>query len=133
MRAFILFIVLISWLEANTVKDYDTSLMWQDNYDAKTILRDWQGAKKYCQELILAGYSDWRLPIIKELQSIVDITRHDSASKKIFKNVASERYWSASEDVLSTKFAWRVDFDSGNNDVSIKSFSLFVRCVRGRQ
>ena len=133
MRAFILLVVVIGWLGASTIKDYDTGLMWQDNYDSKSIKRDWQGAKNYCQELTLAGYSDWRLPTIKELQSIVDITRADPAIKKIFKNVASKDYWSASEDVSSAKYAWKVGFDDGYSYYYRKSFECFVRCVRGRQ
>jgi len=34
---------------------------------------DWQGAKAYCQDLRLGGYSDWRLPNRKELQAVGNI------------------------------------------------------------
>jgi len=134
MRVFILLVMTIGWLGANTVKDYDTGLMWQDNSDAKTIKRDWQGAKAYCQELTLTGYSDWRLPTIKELHSIVDITREYPAIKKIFKNVASKDYWSATEYLPYAKKAWRVDFGVGSSYHAADMFKeFFVRCVRGRQ
>ena len=73
MKQIFLLVVIVACLGANTVKDNHTGLEWQDNRDAKTVKRDWQGAKGYCQELTLAGYDDWRLPTIKELQSIIDI------------------------------------------------------------
>ena len=73
MKQMFLLVVMVACLGANTVEDYDTGLVWQDNYDSKTITRDWQGAKDYCQGLTLAGSSNWRLPTIKELQSIVDM------------------------------------------------------------
>lgn len=140
MKSVFLFLIMMGWLGANTVKDYDTDLMWQDNHDAKSIKRDWQGAKNYCQELTLSGYSDWRLPVIKELQSIVDITRHDPAIKKIFNNVSfgpMEDYWSATESVFSSQSAWRVSFDDGTSISRLwnetKSDKYFIRCVRAGQ
>ncbi len=56
-----------------TVTDNATGLMWQQNDDGNT--RDWENALSYAENLTLAGYSDWRLPSAKELQSIVDYTR----------------------------------------------------------
>lgn len=56
-----------------TISDLATGLMWQAKDDGKT--RDWKEALSYAEDLKLAGYSDWRLPNAKELQSIVDYTR----------------------------------------------------------
>jgi hypothetical protein len=36
---------------------------------------NWEDALNYAEDMKLAGYSDWRLPNAKELQSIVDYTR----------------------------------------------------------
>src|ERR1035438_9621547 len=44
--------------------------MWTKKDSGKNIV--WGGARDYCQRLQLAGYSDWRLPTIDELQSIYD-------------------------------------------------------------
>ena len=52
-----------------TATDIDTGLMWQ--YCAVGNL-DWQGALAYCENLILEGSDDWRLPDVNELQSLVD-------------------------------------------------------------
>ena len=135
MKQMFLLVVMVACLEANTVKDNHTGLEWQDNSDAKTIKRDWQGAKEYCQELTLAGFSDWRLPTIKELQSIVDIKRYKPAIKKTFKYVTTSAYpyWSSSEDVSAINYAWRVSFYTGSINHASKSNEYFVRCVRGRQ
>lgn len=56
-----------------TISDNATGLMWQQNDDG--TMRDWENALSYAENLTLAGYSDWRLPNAKELQSIVDYTR----------------------------------------------------------
>ena len=56
-----------------TISDIATGLMWQQADDGQT--RNWQDALIYAENLSLAGYSDWRLPNAKELQSIVDYDR----------------------------------------------------------
>ena len=60
-----------------TVTDQNSGLVWQQQDDG--IGRNWQNSIAYCEGLELAGQTDWRLPNIKELQSIVDYTRHDPA------------------------------------------------------
>ncbi|OFX19127.1 MAG: hypothetical protein A2041_15255, partial [Bacteroidetes bacterium GWA2_31_9b] len=61
-----------------TVTDNATGLMWQKADDGTS--RDWQGALEYAENLTLVGYTDWRLPNIKELQSIVDYSRCPSVT-----------------------------------------------------
>ena len=56
-----------------TVSDEATGLVWQQA-DSGTDL-GWEDALAYCDTLALAGHDDWRLPDVKELQSIVDYTR----------------------------------------------------------
>ncbi|WP_413693818.1 DUF1566 domain-containing protein [Psychromonas sp. KJ10-2] len=52
-----------------TVTDKATGLMWQSTDDGKR--RNWQDSLAYAENAEYAGHSDWRLPSIKELQSIV--------------------------------------------------------------
>ena len=47
-----------------------TGLMWAAKDNGKAV--NWQRAKKYCRDLRLAEYSDWRLPTTDELQEIHD-------------------------------------------------------------
>jgi len=65
-----------------TINDTSTGLMWlqQDSGNFSAGLDgdgklDWSGALAWAENLEYAGYSDWRLPNAKELQSIVDYTR----------------------------------------------------------
>lgn len=56
-----------------TITDTATNLSWTKDDSGKGLL--WADALKYCQDLSLAGRSDWRLPNAKELQSLVDYSR----------------------------------------------------------
>jgi hypothetical protein len=56
-----------------TITDQSTGLMWQKDDNGQGSL--WKDALSYGENLELAGYSDWRLPNAKELQSIIDYTR----------------------------------------------------------
>jgi hypothetical protein len=50
---------------------YDEGLMWEyssEEFDAV----EYPDAVNYCNNLVLGGYSDWRLPMIQELRSIID-------------------------------------------------------------
>ena len=61
-----------------TISDEATGLMWQQAGNGSGI--DWEHALSYCEDLSLAGKDDWRLPDVKELQSIVDYSRSPGAS-----------------------------------------------------
>ena len=54
-----------------TITDTDTGLMWAQ---APGAALNWTAALTYAEGLSLAGYTDWRLPNIKELQSLTDYT-----------------------------------------------------------
>lgn len=62
-----------------TITDNATGLMWQQTDDGEA--RDWQEALAYAESSTQAGYSDWRLPNAKELQSIVDYSRSPESSQ----------------------------------------------------
>ncbi|WKX76874.1 DUF1566 domain-containing protein [Zobellia laminariae] len=62
-----------------TISDKATGLMWMQNDNQKGIL--WQEALNYAENYEFAGYSDWRLPDVKELQSIVDYSRSPNTSE----------------------------------------------------
>ena len=60
-----------------TVGDRLTGLLWQQEDDGKE--RNWQQSLGYCENLSLAGRTDWRLPNIRELHTIIDYSRHNPA------------------------------------------------------
>jgi len=61
-----------------TITDRATGLMWQQDDGGETM--DWPTALTYAESATTAGYDDWRLPNIKELQSIVDYTKSPTAT-----------------------------------------------------
>ena len=119
----------------NVLIDKNTGLIWQDeqytkeeekafekNYNYGKV-QDEQGAKKYCSNLSLSGYTDWYLPKKVELQ--------DLYNKKIYlKNGTSSYYWSSSQSLSDSENAWSVSFKNGYSDDGDKSDKLYVRCVR---
>jgi len=50
--------------------DPSTGLMWAAKDNGRDV--SWKGAVKYCRDLRLAGYSDWRLATLSELEGIYD-------------------------------------------------------------
>src|ERR1700677_3913842 len=50
--------------------DPSTGLMWAGKDNGKDV--SWKNALKYCRDLRLAGYSDWRLATLAELEGIYD-------------------------------------------------------------
>ena len=99
-----------------TVTDLDTGLMWMQ---APSSALNWTAALNYAEGLEWAGYSDWRLPNVKELQSLVDITRAKAMNATtspcintfLFPQVTATAYWSSTSVKAQTPSeAWVVEF-----------------------
>jgi ribonuclease BN (tRNA processing enzyme) len=60
-----------------TVTDRATGLTWAKADSGRPM--PWKEALAYAEKLELAGHDDWRLPNVKELQSIVDYSRAPDA------------------------------------------------------
>ncbi|MBI9045855.1 MAG: DUF1566 domain-containing protein [Anaerolineaceae bacterium] len=56
-----------------TITDIATGLTWMQADSSESM--NWEAALDYCENLDYAGNSDWRLPNVKELHSIVDYSR----------------------------------------------------------
>jgi hypothetical protein len=138
-----------------TVTDLKTRLMWQKTPDLNnksTYAQAVQGAKAFK----LAGYDDWRLPMVKELYSLMDFrgssfTRTPYIDRNYFdfrfgdesrgERFIDAQYWSSTEYVGTTMngdaTAFGVNFADGRikgypRDVGPggRSFTAFVRYVR---
>jgi len=114
-----------------TVADSGTGLTWQK---AEGGSMTWTNALSYCTGLSLGGRSDWRLPNIKELESITDYTRYDPAiNTTFFPNAETYFYWSSTTNAGNTGYAWYVYSLNGVVDNGSKSYEGNVRCVSGGQ
>lgn len=113
----------------NTVRDLNTQLEWQAAVDSTT--RDWPEALAYCEALELEGRG-WRLPLLKELLTLVDPSRRNAATyRKFFSLTQSERFWTASEALNARNAVFQVDFAVGGAHYSgTPKDKHYVRCVR---
>jgi hypothetical protein len=98
----------------------------------------WWQALDYCESLSFVGHDDWRLPNVRELQSIVDYGRSEPAISPVF-GAWSSQYWSSTSNALNHSDSWVVDYY--DDSVSIlfeidgscapRGCRLPVRAVRG--
>jgi hypothetical protein len=122
-----------------TVTNNNTGLIWQQEDD--DTARIWEDAILYCENLPLAGYTDWRLPNFKELESITYYTatynpyhKYPGIDPLYFPNTNAAGFWSSTTRYvgIGDSSAWIVSYGS-YGDLSSKTASLFVRCVQGGQ
>ena len=114
-----------------TVTDTFTGLIWEQNTSDDTL--SWEKALAYCEELSLAGNTDWRLPNINELNSLVDYSRYNPAITPANSAIPPDaRYWSSTTVAYDTENAWDVSFDYGIL-TDAKNSNHYVRAVRGGQ
>ena len=110
------------------VIDEKRNLMWQDDVAASEVKKSYADAKEHCQNLEFSGFTDWYLPDVNELKSIVKAENYPRAIFKEFKNVYPSYYWSSSE--YSSKYAWIVLFIYEDVVHYHKTDASYVRCVR---
>jgi hypothetical protein len=111
-----------------TVYDTKTKLTWQEAVPTGTYT--WANAKAYCAGLSLNG-TGWRLPTIKELQTIVDDSQaNPSIDTTAFPSTPTSWFWSSSPLAGSPSLAWWVNFFYGDTLHVDVSNSYYVRCVR---
>jgi hypothetical protein len=72
-----------------TISDLTTGLMWMKDDYGESIM--WEEALAYCENLKYTGYNDWKLPNVKELQSIVDYSgAYPAVDPKYFNSTKEE-------------------------------------------
>lgn len=147
-----------------TVLDADTGLRWLKCSLAEEAKADttnscsatkgaftWEEAIDACENLDYAGITTWRLPNIRELQSIITLyyDRYPRINAAYFPNTDLSVYYSSTtfagrsnDDASNSAYAWGVDFLFGNYNPYVKSqnytdgfdgqkFYHRVRCVTG--
>lgn len=89
----------------SVVKDSVTWLIWQsksDHPDAWNVT--YSMADSYCSDLVIWIYTDWRLPNIKEMHSVLDFTRSWPAMDiNYFEIDVDHPYWTSTDNI---QFPW---------------------------
>ena len=116
-----------------TITDNLTQLVWQKV--PNTTALTWEQAITYAEGLSLAGASDWRLPNIKELQSLNDESvTNPSVNTTYFGSIGVKNYWSSTTllpnpNNLTSAWYWNTQF--GITTYDTKTNTNYVICVRG--
>ena len=80
----------------------------------------------------MCGYTDWRLPTVRELQNLANVEASPAIAASYFPGALGGLYFSATNyadfDALN---AWGVDFSNGAPAITLKSQAASVRLVRG--
>jgi hypothetical protein len=119
---------------AACVTDKLTGLMW---VGAPSLSFDtWANALTSANGLTLCGFSDWRLPNINELESLVNsevVDQATSLNTQGFTGVQASYYWSSSSYAGSPANAWIVSMYDGFVYAVDKTLSYYVWPVRAGQ
>jgi hypothetical protein len=125
-----------------TVTDHLTSLVWAQNANLGGRMT-WSNAVAYCEGLTLGGQTDWRLPQVSELDSLLDLSQFSPALPPghPFSNVqfggpvyvleSGTNYWSASVPAPLPNTALKFSFEEGERSTDGMEQPYFVWPVRG--
>lgn len=114
---------------AETIVDALTGLTWARNADIKGKATTWQKALDAVHVLNkkqFSGRSDWRLPTINELESLIDASRHTPALPKQnpFSNTR-DGYWSSTSSSFEPDWAMCLYLNKGAVGVGWKQDTNF--------
>lgn len=130
-----------------TLTDHRTGLMWKRCLAGQSgefcqegtpdAMR-WSDALLHAANSEFADYTDWRLPNIKELSTIVEYACFEPAMNfELFPSYFGDQVnivvWSSSMSALNTANAWAVNFRNGGDFWTYKYEENYVRLVRGGQ
>lgn len=141
-----------------TVTDELTGLTWLEDASCPNAYRDWQIALSDVVELNTSGtmnsqpcenysgtpYSDWRLPTVKELNSLINFGYFSPALSNTagdgkwtegepFSNLLLSPIWSSTTHAVDSAYAWVVEFSTGKLSGANKVNNNTVWPVRGGQ
>jgi hypothetical protein len=111
-----------------TIHNFNNSYTWADAFAAKIAALNTAN---------FAGHSDWRLPNINELLTLVDWGKVNPAIDSVFNNGTNNSftqldiYWSSTTYQSNSLIAWFVDFGDGVVLPFSKFIDFYVRAVRG--
>jgi hypothetical protein len=112
-----------------TFTDQNTGLTWQkENYASS----NWGDALSACETSNLANHTDWRLPNVDELKTLIDDSRRDPAiDNSFFPFISYYYYWTSTTVTANAGQGFVVGFGRGNVLSGDKGNSFYAVCVRG--
>ena len=111
------------------VTDTLTGLQWQQTISDSTFT--FATAASYCDGLSYGGLTDWRVPSVKELVTLVDYTQSPATDTVAFPSTPQVQFWTSSMIVDPTgTYGYDVVFDHGNASMSPQTTLMRTRCVR---
>ncbi|MBO4698503.1 DUF1566 domain-containing protein [bacterium] len=94
--------------------DSQSGILWMKEYSKEY---DWIEALPYCERSNYAGFSDWRLPNIYELTSLINYKYERLSEFPLAETISSEQnssFWSSTTNAISgTPSVYGVDLKSG--------------------
>ena len=126
------------------VTDTLTGLVWKECVEGRTgagcgtgwgAVMTWASALATAEDSHWAGYSDWRLPNINELSSLVETGCHSpSINTGLFPRITVDSVvWSSTTHPLNAPIARAINFELGLHGSIDKNGHYEVRLVRGGQ
>jgi hypothetical protein len=118
-----------------TITDNVTGLMWvKDGSGAgcnNGSQTDWTNSISFCHGLTFAGHSDWRLPNVNELFSIINHSlSYPAVDTTFFPNTQPSYYWTSTTGSGGTTFAETIYLYNGQMNYDYKTSAHYVRPVR---
>jgi hypothetical protein len=111
-----------------TTTDQLTGLIWQQ---IPTDSMTWEQALITAENLVSGGSNQWRMPNIKELQSISEVSIYNpSISKTYFSGISTAFYWSSTSLANQSTRAWYLDTQFGITTQVLKTNKLRLLAVR---
>ena len=118
----------------DAIIDDQNKLMWQDTRANVRVLLTQEHAVEYCEKLNLKGFNNWKLPTIKEYETIINRkrVRANLMINKAFKFALRDDYWSQDRTWLRNfgEYGYYVFFKSGTIYYQNRTYPKYVRCVR---
>ena len=125
---------------ADVVIDYKNSLKWEDDVNV-TLDGEWATAINLCEDLVLGGHNDWRMPNINELartaghsikhSSDVNQEGYPNSTNTLFTATSfGEEFWSSTTDMSDTTKAYYLNGRYGTISSASKDTTRKTRCVR---
>ena len=115
--------------QAVSVAQVVSTLEWSDTLlDGKAV--DYKAALAAVESL----GEGWRLPTRFELESLLDLSRHNPAIDfEKYPDTKSTWYWTSTACAWNDSAVWVVDFGGGNVDDYRRYYGACVRAVRAGQ